>query len=184
MGYIDVGGLEYFGAAMKLLLAVAAISLTLTLAACGGSYAWDGTYRGPPRGMRGDPSGTVAGIKQLQGYDANKDGMLTRAELDAQLRKDFAAADHDHNGTLDAREAQDENDRRYKESGTQYSPVLDWNQDGVIDFNEFAGGTRSLFDQLDDDHDGVLSGNEFKPPRGPQLEEERKPTPLPRSNMR
>lgn len=167
---------------------IAVFAAALMLAGCG-SMGWmgghhDGEYRGRPRGMHGDPSGTAAGLKQLQSYDANKDGMLTRAELDAQLRKDFAAADRNHDGHLDAGEAQDENDRRYKESGTQYSPVLDWNQDGVIDFNEFAGGLRSLFDQLDDDHDGVLAGKELKPPRGPQLEEERKPAPAPRGNLR
>ena len=164
-------------------IAALALVASFGLANCGlGAFGGDPErpYRGPPRGMHGDPSGTTAGIKQLQGYDANKDSVLTRAELETQLRKDFAAIDKDRIGRLEGEEVRDENDRRYKESGTQYSPLLDWNQDGAIDFNEFAGGLRSLFDQLDDDHDGVLAGKELKPPRGPQLEEERKPTPVPR----
>ena len=168
---------------------IAALAAALLLTGCGGQYGFlgghhSGEYRGPPRGMHGDPSGTTAGIAQMLRYDANKDGMVTRAEMDGALKADFAALDKDHNGRLEGEEVREENDRRYKESGTQTSPLLDWNQDGGVDFNEFAGGLRSLFDQLDEDHDDVLSGKELKPPRGPKLEEERQPTPVPRSNQR
>ena len=168
---------------MKPIAALAAVSLVLFLTGCSSDDDWGNEHhpfgaRGP-RGMHGDPSGTAAGIKQLQSYDANKDGTLTRAEMETQLKKDFALIDKDHNGKLDAGETHAENDRRYAESGTQYSPLLDWNQDGVIDYGEFAGGMRSLFDQLDDDRDGVLSPSELKPPHGPTLEEKPQPKPMP-----
>ena len=168
-----------------ILLAAAAAVL---LAGCGGHGGWFGggdndfRGRGGPRGMHGDPSGTAAGIKQLLRYDANKDGTLTRAEMEAGLKADFAALDADHSGALTADEARTENDRRYKEDGTQYSPLLDWNQDGVIDFNEFANTARSLFDQLDRDHDGELSPSELKTPHGPTLEEQKKPAQGQRGN--
>ena len=160
---------------------------TFLLANCGYSVFGggdSGPYSGPPRGMHGDPSGTAAGITQMRRFDANKDGMVTRAELDGALKTDFAALDKNHDGKLDGEEVRAENDRRYGESGTQYSPLLDWNQDGVIGFGEFANAPRSLFEQLDEDHDSVLSPSELKPPRGPKLEDERRPTPVPRSNVR
>lgn len=130
--------------------------------------------------MHGDPSGTTAGITQMRRFDANKDGTVTRAELDGALKADFAALDKNHDGKLDGDEVRAENDRRYAESGTQYSPLLDWNQDGVIGFGEFANAPRSLFEQLDEDHDGVLSPSELKPPRGPTLEDKPQPKPMPR----
>jgi Ca2+-binding EF-hand superfamily protein len=168
-----------------LLAAAAAILLT----SCGGHGSWFGgdddndfRGRGGPRGIHGDPTGTAAGIKQLLRYDANKDGTLTRAEMEAGLKAYFAALDKDHSGTLTAAEASAENERRYKEDSTQYSPLLDWNQDGAIDFNEFANTARSLFDQLDRDHDGELSPSELKTPHGLTLEEQKKPAQGPRGN--
>jgi Ca2+-binding EF-hand superfamily protein len=160
------------------LLAMAAAAVLL--AGCGGRGGWFGggddfRDRDGPRGMRGDPTGTAAGIKQLLRYDANKDGTLTRAEMEAGLKADFDALDKNHDGKLDSDETRAENDRRYLEGGTRYTPLIDWNQDGFIDFGEFANATRSLFDQLDRDHDGELSSSELKPPHGPTLEERKKP---------
>jgi len=121
--------------------------------------------------MNGDPSGRAAGIRRLLSYDANKDGTITRAEMEAGLRADFAKLDTDHSGTLTADEVRAENARRYQADGPQYSPILDWNQDGVIEFGEFASTTRSLFEELDANQDGELSPSELKPPHGPTLEE-------------
>lgn len=162
-------------------LFIAAATATLLLTSCGGHGGWFGggdsdfQSRGGARGMREDPTGTASGIKQLLRYDANKDGTLTRAEMEVGLKADFEALDKDHSGTLTASEASIENQRRYKEDGPQYSPLIDWNQDGVIDFNEFANTARSLFDELDRNHDGELSPDELKTPRGPALEEQKKP---------
>jgi hypothetical protein len=156
---------------MKSVLAM--VAFTFVLAACGPTN-WEERRPGL-RAVRGDPSGIAAGIKQMQSYDANKDESVTRAEMETQLKKDFRAADGNANGTLDAEEVRAENARRYSASGTQYSPLLDWNQDGLVDYSEFAGATRSLFDQLDRDGDGVLSGSELRPPRGPVLEKPSKP---------
>lgn len=37
----------------------------------------------------------------FEGADANKDGTLSRAEFDAQIKRDFEAADKDGDGVLD-----------------------------------------------------------------------------------
>jgi hypothetical protein len=164
---------------MKRIAILATAATVLLLADCGGDHYWSGSsaseHRGGPRGMRGDPSGTAAGIKQMLRYDANKDGIVARAEMEAGLKTEFTALDKNHDGKLESDEVRAENDRRYAEFGTQYSPLLDWNQDALIDYGEYANASRSLFDQLDSDHDGVLSGSELKAPHGPTLEEEKKP---------
>src|SRR5262249_1041227 len=128
-----------------------------------------------PRGMRADPSGTAAAIKQLLRYDADKDGQVTRAEMEAGLRPDFAALDKNPDGKLNRDEVHEEKARCYKEDWPEYSPLLDWNQDGYIDFKEFASTLRSIFDQLDKNHDNVLDETELKMPHGPTLEEHHRP---------
>jgi hypothetical protein len=42
------------------------------------------------------------------------------------------------------------------------TPVVDWNQDGCIDYTEFSAAPYSLFDQLDLDHDGKLTPKELE----------------------
>jgi hypothetical protein len=42
------------------------------------------------------------------------------------------------------------------------TPVMDWNQDGCIDYTEFSAAPYSLFDQLDLDHDGKLTPKELQ----------------------
>jgi hypothetical protein len=57
------------------------------------------------------------------------------------------------------------------------TPVMDWNQDGCIDYTEFSAAPYSLFDQLDADHDGKLTPKELQragaKPREPQEQEPR-----------
>ena len=98
-------------------------------------------------------------------YDANKDGVLTRAELDAGLAPEFAAADSNHDGKLDTAEITAVNEARWKSDGSRTSPLQDWNLDGIIDEREFGTEMRSLFDLIDLNHDGVISKEEFSPPQ-------------------
>ncbi len=99
----------------------------------------------------------------LGAYDTNKDGSLSRAELEAGLKKDFDAVDKNHDGKLSAEEVREENDRRWKLYGPQSSPLIDWNHDGYVDFDEFATASRTLFEQLDTDHNGILTPQEMRP---------------------
>ena len=98
----------------------------------------------------------------------DKDGKVTRAELEAGLRKDFDAADTNHDGVLEMDEVRAVNEKRWKEDQAAASPLVDWNHDGVVDFSEFAATARSLFDQLDTNGDGVLSPQELNPRGTPQ----------------
>ena len=95
-------------------------------------------------------------------YDANHDGTLTRAELIAGLKAEFAAHDTHHNGCLDPDQAGQINQDRVDADQSIATPVMDWNQDGCIDYTEFSAAPYSLFDQLDTDHDGKLTPKELQ----------------------
>jgi hypothetical protein len=99
----------------------------------------------------------------LTKYDANRDGTLTKAEMEAGLKAEFAAADVDRDGCLKTDEVRTINENRVKDLGSTATPLIDWNQDGCVDFNEFAGTVRSLFTQMDRDEDGKLDPKELNP---------------------
>ena len=84
------------------------------------------------------PAGLPASAALLLRYDANHDGIITRDEMDAGLKADFAAADANGDGCLDPVETRAENQRRLARDGAQASPLVDWNLDGCVDFREFA----------------------------------------------
>jgi EF hand domain-containing protein len=110
----------------------------------------------------------------LLAYDSNHDGTVTRAELEAGLRADFEKADYKHLGKLDEEEARAVNQQRLATDQSTASPLIDWNHDGYIDFEEFAANARSLFDQMDRNGDGKLTPEEIHPPQ-----EERHAPPIP-----
>jgi Ca2+-binding EF-hand superfamily protein len=98
---------------------------------------------------------------QILRYDSNNDGQVTRRELEAGLRQDFWQADTNRDGVLDAEEVRAVNLRRIRIDQSTAIPLIDWNHDGVVDFNEFAAGMRSLFDEYDADGDGVVTLKEM-----------------------
>ena len=101
-------------------------------------------------------------VEILSRYDTNHDGTITRAELEAGLKADFDAADINHDGRLDPDETHAVNEQRWSQGLSTTSTLVDWNQDGFVDFNEFAGTARSLFAEIDRDGDGQLSPKELK----------------------
>ncbi len=104
-------------------------------------------------------------IRLMLSFDVNKDGLVTRDEVEAGLRGQFQTADTDRNGSLNLNEIQAENAKRWQTSGTGSSPLIDWNQDGVVGFAEFSGTAQSVFAQLDRDRGGTLAGVELEAPR-------------------
>jgi hypothetical protein len=104
-------------------------------------------------------------IRLMLTFDANRDGSVSRDEVEAGLKMQFEIADADRNGSLNLNEIQAENGRRWQASGTASSPLIDWNQDGVVSFAEFSGTAHSVFAQLDRDRGGSLAGAELEAPR-------------------
>jgi Ca2+-binding EF-hand superfamily protein len=92
-------------------------------------------------------------------YDANHDGTVTLAEMDAVLKADFNALDRDHDGQLNGSEISAENDRR-AEADPSATLLFDWKGSGFVDFAEFSAPMHTLFAQMDRNKDGVLTQHE------------------------
>lgn len=116
-------------------------------------------------------------VEIMERYDSNRDGIVTRAEMEAGLKADFAAADTNHDGRLDEDETRAVNEQRWSEGLSTTSTLVDWNHDGFVDSNEFAGTARSLFAELDRDGDGKLTPKELGKARPPQAPADPPPQP-------
>ena len=122
-----------------------------------------------PAHHRWNPNGTPrdenwhSPAASLMKYDADKDGTLTRAELETGLRKDFDAFDTRHTGCLTSDQVIAINQARQSEDQAAASPLIDWKQNGCVDFEEFASTARSLFESLDKNGDGKLTPDEINP---------------------
>ncbi len=143
-------------------LLAAAGAVLIVAAACGG-------MRGRPLPGPGGPNAGVRplseqehNIRLMLSFDGNSDGTVTRDEMEAALKRQFAACDTNGDGRIDFREMQAENDRRFRVNGAGASPLIDWNQNGEIEFDEFATTARSLFAELDRNMDGKLTSDELR----------------------
>jgi hypothetical protein len=145
---------------MRLVPLLACSSAALVFAAACGAM------RGPPPGGANGAirplSEQEQNIRLILSFDGNSDGTVTRDEMEAALRRQFAACDTNGDGRIDIREMQAENDRRFRVSAAGASPLIDWNQNGQIDFDEFATTARSLLSELDRDQDGKLAPDELR----------------------
>jgi Ca2+-binding EF-hand superfamily protein len=130
-----------------------AILVVGLLAGCSSHHA---SSEGPLR-----PGDVAPQAVALLRFGVDEDGSLTRAKVVAVLKKEFAAADTNHDGVLEPDEVNAVNDRRWKKDGEKASLLIDWNRDGVVDFKEFATTDLSLFEQFDANGDGVVTAQEF-----------------------
>jgi hypothetical protein len=113
------------------------------------------------------PSGLPASAALLLRYDANHDSIVTREEVEAGLKADFAAADTNGDGCLEPEEVRAENQRRLAKDGAEASPLIDWNLDGCVDEREFGNTVRSYFTLLDKTKNGRITQNELRGPSMP-----------------
>ncbi|HEY8948215.1 MAG TPA: hypothetical protein VIM56_04965 [Rhizomicrobium sp.] len=126
----------------------------LALSACAGDHHPD---RKPPEAP------WHPATQMLQKYVTNTDGSLTRAQMEAGLRKDFETADKNKTGCLDGDETRAINEERLNEDQATASPLVDFTGRGCIDFQTFSNTPRSLFQALDRDNNGVLTSQELHP---------------------
>jgi hypothetical protein len=113
------------------------------------------------------PAGLPASAALLLRYDADHDGVITKAEMDAGLKADFAAADTNGDGCLDPSEVRAENQARLTRDGAEASPLVDWNLDGCVDEREFGNTVRSYFTLVDKAKNGRVTQNELRGPSAP-----------------
>lgn len=134
----------------------------LSLSACGSSSSgprWNPYPTPPPRdeNYHGGPNA------MLLKYDANHDGTVTRDELIAGLKAEFAALDTHHTGCLTPDQVAEINQERIAADQSTATPLQDWNQDGCVDYREFSAAPYSLFEELDRNGDGKVTPQEFNP---------------------
>ena len=125
----------------------------LLLAGCGGGggmslFGGDDAPVGPPREDAFTP------------FDANMDGIISKAELDAGVNGLFKRDDTDADGFLNATEVRAVNDRLVAETGPGATPLIDWNADGRVNAQEYGAQWRTLFDRSDVNGDGVIDPRE------------------------
>jgi len=106
--------------------------------------------------------------------DANHDGKLVKAEIEASLqatalqgilarnRATFVALDADHNGQLSPAEFARFHAAPPPGNATPMLQHFDTSKDGAITKVEFRAGTLANFDRLDADKDGIVSVAEMK----------------------
>ncbi|SPF78081.1 EF-hand domain-containing protein [Pseudoprimorskyibacter insulae] len=127
------------------------------------------------KGMRG---GMMAPFEDI---DADGDGKITQAEIDAHRAAKFAEADTDGDGALSAEElaaaAEKREAERRANMGQRMLDRLDANKDGKITADEMPGNdadrAKSMIERLDTDGDGAVSQAELdaaKQMRGPRGE--------------
>ena len=143
------------------------LGLALLLPACSADAP-----KGPPRwtpnketprdeNFNGGPNA------MLLKYDANHDGTLTKEELIAGLKAEFDGYDTAHTGCLKEDQVAAINAARIAVDQSTATPLQDWNQDGCLDYREFATTAYSLFDQIDRNGDGKIAPEEFDPRKAP-----------------
>lgn len=140
---------------------VLALTAGLVVAACGTTAPHNGRWH--PNGEPPRDENWHSPAVALMKYDANHDRILTRAELLAGLKAEFDGYDTNHDNCLSTDEVREINQQRVLQDASQATPLVDWNQDGCIDFHEYSGTAISLFESLDTDGDGQLTANEITP---------------------
>lgn len=104
---------------------------------------------------------TRGGLKALcTDNDLNRDGNVTRGELDSAIAKRFTQATGGASAMTESQFAQSEQ-RRFSDANTRLFHRLDQNKDGKLSVQEFGETELMLFARLDKNKDRILEANEI-----------------------
>ena len=149
-------------------------------AALSGCSMLGGNQASAPEAADAIPVGQLTSeCARLQPLFAPGTKELTRDDMDAALKREYAKWDKDGNGQLSHAEIQPLNDQLRAEN-TGASPVTDWNADGQVDAKEFGSGWRTMFDLCDRNGNAKISLRELgfspnvAPPRPSESKEPKK----------
>lgn len=139
-----------------------------------GGFGSHGSHSG--FGGRGGPAPV-----SFETLDADGDGKVTPAEIEAQKTARFKASDTDGDGMLSVEEMIAQGERRESERRVQRVKKmierLDTDGDGKLSADEVQamgkgdGGSKGeeMFKRLDTDGDGAISAEEYKARKGPRM---------------
>ena len=130
---------------------VSVLLICLLLPACqtfGGGG--DGESRHAHRGGGGNHEHNAsrnqnADCERLAPFVVSTDGNLARSDLEIGLKGEFKKWDTNGDGQLSGDETRPLNDH-LRALNVGASPVMDWNGDGHVSYDEFASGWRTMFD--------------------------------------
>lgn len=97
-------------------------------------------------------------LQMLEAMDANGDGAITRAEVQAGRVAVFNRLDVDHDGYISATER----DAANAQAAQINFANADGNHDGRVSRVELDAQPFRGFDRIDQNHDGVLSAQELR----------------------
>jgi Ca2+-binding EF-hand superfamily protein len=106
------------------------------------------------------------GAKHFKMMDTDGDGRVSRAEHAAAAKQMFSQCDANHDGIVTAAEmdasssAQDERHAKDDKTSAEKIQMIDQNQDGKLSLTEHEQGTERMFGKMDTDGDGFLSKSE------------------------
>jgi len=149
---------------MKKIL-ISTLAAATLLGSVGLATAHDGSMR---HGQRG-PGGFGPGF-DFAAADADSNGKVTQAEIEALAQTRFEAADTDGNGSLSAEELTAQSQAQKAERAAQRRAAMvermDQNGDGELSFDEMQAARTAtpmdrMFQRLDTDSDGALSEAEL-----------------------
>ena len=113
-------------------------------------------------GNRHHGSRATAHFEQM---DANGDGALTQAEVDAFRAQRASAMDANGDGVVSFEEAKAAREAKREERARARFNRQDANGDGVVTVDEIGGRAAKMFERLDANGDGVVTRDEL-PRRG------------------
>lgn len=113
-----------------------------------------------PSAFAGDPD------KKFKAMDADSDGKVTRTEHAVGAREMFTKCDANKDGLVTAAEmdaafaAKGDKHDKHEKSAIDKIKEIDTNADGQLSLAEHEAGTEKMFNKLDKNSDGTLSKDE------------------------
>jgi len=110
----------------------------------------------------GDHSGGDRGVKMFERFDADGDGVISKAEAENARASHFAKLDGDGDGAITEAEMIASIQSRVAERAAKKFDRIDANGDGRISQAEFAAKSERRFAQVDANGDGMISRAEAR----------------------
>lgn len=100
--------------------------------------------------------------ERFAAFDADGDGRVTEAEIEAYRQARFEDADRDGDGLLSQDEAWAQRERMREERHARRFAAMDDNGDGGLSLQETGGPADRMFARMDRNEDGAIDAEEFE----------------------